>query len=120
MILDRFDAANLLRSAAAIGQGGGASTGERMAVPLKLANCALVLLVALDREAAEDRRDDLAMVRHGAARFLRGLLKYGAASSDIPAGRTRARLAERIETRSATEAGDCALCGGCGSCRTIA
>ena len=53
LILDRFDAANLLRSAAAIGQGGGASTGERMAVPLKLANCALVLLVALDREAAE-------------------------------------------------------------------
>lgn len=75
VILDCFDAGDLRRTAAPIGQRRGTSAGERMPVSLQLANRPFVLLMALDRETAEDRRDDLPVMRDRSARLLCGLLQ---------------------------------------------
>lgn len=75
VILDCFDAGDLRRTAAPIGQRRSASTGERMPITLQLANRPFVLLVALDRETAEDRRDDLPVMRDRSASLLCGLLQ---------------------------------------------
>lgn len=46
-----------------------------MPITLQLANRPFVLLVALDRETAEDRRDDLPVMRDRSASLLCGLLQ---------------------------------------------
>lgn len=71
-----LDLPDLLCAAAPVSQRGRSPSRHMVPVTLQLAHRAFVLFVAFDREAAEDRWDNLAVMRDRAASLPRRLLQH--------------------------------------------